>query len=48
MVRRRVLEMWDVKGKCEYGEYIVSDSQQVVVLELGVGRVLITACHKIV
>jgi len=48
MVRRRVVEKWGVKGKCEYSEYIVSDSQQVVVLELGVERVLITACHKIV
>lgn len=48
MMRRRVAEMWDVKGKCEYSECIASGSQQVVVLELGVGRVLITACYKIV
>jgi hypothetical protein len=48
MVRRLVVEMWDVKGKCEYSECIASDSQQVVVLELEVGRVLITACYKIV
>jgi hypothetical protein len=46
MVRRLVVEMWDVKGKCEYSECIASDSQQVVVLE--VGRVLITALYKIV
>jgi len=48
MVRRRVEEMWDVNGKCKYSEYIVSDSQQMVVLELGVGRILVTACHKAV
>lgn len=44
MVRRRVVEMWDVKGQCEYSVYIVSDSQQ----ELGFRRLLVTACHKIV
>lgn len=29
MVRRRVVEMWDVRGKCEYSECtrIASDSQ---------------------
>jgi len=50
MVRRRVVETCDVKGQCGYSEYVytVSDSQQVVVLELGVGRVLINSCHKIV
>jgi hypothetical protein len=48
MVRRRVVEKWGVKRKFEYSEYIESDSQQVVVLELGVGRVLTTACHNIV
>lgn len=50
MVPGRVVETWDVKGHCGYSEYVltVSDSQQMVVLEPGVGRVLITACHKIV
>lgn len=29
MVRRRVVETWDVKGQCGYSEYVytVSDSQ---------------------